>query len=125
MMDGKRPTRISTACPRCDRRIGLMAGLKAGTPFALKCPHCKTTLIVRMRGLIPFVLAITALISLSVWGVHPIFVRFGSFWTGLYVVFLLVGWFALEIATGVILFTHARFTPINWKRRGKRTKEIL
>ena len=125
MFDPKQPKMISTPCPQCSRRIGLMTGLKACTPFAIKCPHCKTTLAVRMRGMIPLVVAVTALITLFIGATVPIFAAFGAFWTGLYIVLLLVGWLALEIAAGVLFFTYASFVPINRNKRDKRAKEIL
>jgi hypothetical protein len=102
-----------------------MAGLKAGTPFAIKCPHCKTTLIVRMRGLIPLVLAIIGFVSLCVWSVQPFFAAFGAFWTGVYILLLLAFWLFLEIATGVILFTHATFTPYRRRRRSRQPDRIV
>jgi hypothetical protein len=122
---GKQPKRILTACPCCARRIGLMTGLKAGTPFAIKCPHCKTTLLVRMRGLIPLVLAVIGFVSLCVWSVKPFFAAFGATWTAVYILLLLAVWLLLEVSIGVILFTHARFTPISRLRRDRQRKQSI
>lgn len=78
-----------------------------------------------MRGLVPMTIAVTALIALCIWGTVPIFAVLGAFWTAAYIVLLLAGWFVLEIATGVMLFTYGRFVPVIRNRPDKRSKEIL
>lgn len=118
-MSDKPPRRLSTICPNCGRRVGIGAGIKAPTPFTIKCPHCRTWLLVRMRGMIPFVAAVVAFVGLSVMSVFWVFAAAGAFWGTLYLLLMLIVWLALEIGTCVLLFTHAQFTPLTRKGRAK------
>ena len=118
-MSDKPTRRLSTPCPNCGRRVGIGAGIKAPTPITIQCPHCRTWLLIRMRGMVPFVAALVAFVSLCVWSVFAVFAATGAFWGMLYLLLMLAVWLTVEIGTCVLFFTHAKFTPLTRKDRGK------
>ncbi len=120
-MDDRPPRRLSTPCPNCGRRVGIGAGIKAPTPFTIRCPHCRTWLLIRMRGMIPFVAGLVAFIILCVWSVFQVFALAGAFWGWLTVLLMLAVWLAVEIGACVLFFTYARFTPITLRRNKIKT----
>jgi hypothetical protein len=100
-------------CPACQGKLSLWAGLKAPTPFFIKCPDCKTKLRVRMRGLWFFVLFMVALIICAVVGVMIAWHEFGLkgliLGTACYLVFLVLA----DIAMSVVYYTYAKFDFTN------------
>ncbi len=105
--------KTSIACPKCNGQITLWHGLQAPTPFRIRCARCKTKLRVKLRGLkIAFVGIIIVAVPLGGYLGYLIATRH---WAGaaLLGVALVLGWFFLELLTGLLLFTRAEFTPID------------
>lgn len=125
MFDSTKRKQISTSCPRCLGRIGLLAGMRSQSPFSVRCPHCKTKLAVRMPGQLRLILMVVALLVPAIWAIHPIHAAFGMFGTILYSVLLLLLGMVLDASMGVIYFTHARFIPVDKLKDDKREKELL
>lgn len=105
--------KTSGTCPACGGRLSLWTGMKAPTPIRVRCPHCRKTLRVRMRGLW---LVLLLVVVLLVWLAHAlsgVLRRFG--WTGL--VYLLpalaLAWVVLDLAFGMLLYSFATFVPEN------------
>jgi DNA-directed RNA polymerase subunit RPC12/RpoP len=102
--------KTSGTCAACQGKLSLWAGLTALTPFYIRCPHCRTKLRVRMRGLWLFFLFIVLLFVGGGVGWFAAWRKFG--WAGLSIGFACcaVVWLLVEAAAAVTLYTHAEFT---------------
>ena len=106
----KRSWKTSTICPACGHTLTFVDGIKAPTPFFIRCSRCRTNVRVHLPLLIPFLIVFVALFLPSVALVPMIADRFGTLWALLYSFWLLIGCLLAEAGTGVALFTFARFT---------------
>ncbi len=100
-------------CPACKGTLTFWAGFKAMTPFTIRCPQCKA----RLKVVFPRLGLIFAAIVVAFLGAEAIGAKLLLTQRITPVQFLgvngglVVGWLALEIVLGVLLFTYASFVP--------------
>ncbi|MDB6110126.1 MAG: hypothetical protein JWR69_1876 [Pedosphaera sp.] len=107
--------KTSTACPKCSGQITLWHGLRAPTPFRIRCVRCRAKLRVRLPGLTA-AFAMICLLALVLGGYLGCLIVMRR-WTeaGVLGVAVLAGWLAFELVGGMVLFTYARFTVVDPK----------
>ena len=103
--------KTSALCPVCEGRLSLWAGLRAPTPFRLRCPHCRTLLLIRIRGLWLVFTFMVLFACGAVASCVALFLQFG--WRAAIVgVSICVHLpFIADIATRIVFFTYADFVP--------------
>jgi hypothetical protein len=100
-----------TECPVCHGDVSLWDGMRAPTPFRIRCPHCRTRLQVKMRGLRwVFALMVLVGIGVGVWLAELWFRSRRLLILG--VACVVVAWLIAELVAGVVLYTYARFDPV-------------
>jgi hypothetical protein len=98
-------------CPACRGALSLWTGLKAPTPFHLRCSHCKTKLRIEIKGfwlLLIFIVVLVVGLAIAWFAAVKKFGLLG-FFAGF--LFYAVACLVMEIVTGMIFYTYARLTP--------------
>lgn len=105
----KRAWKTSTTCPSCGKRLTIIDGMKAPTPFYLPCSGCRARLRVHHPVLVPAVVTIAPIFVILPALGALIAITYGAPWALFYAFFWLLGLIALEIGCSLFLFTNARF----------------
>ena len=104
--------KTSTECPSCQGELTLWTGLRAPTPFFIRCPHCQTVLRTRMRGLSWLCVLMSVLILGGLAGCAVLYFKHGWAACGVALAAFFVFFFIAEIVTGMVFYTYARFEPV-------------